>query len=264
MKKLLLAALAGLPILLSAQTFKQVATDGTGDDHSFGLDVTEVAYTLSTNMDSLYVQITHNGPRGDDFGFALALDTNLNPNDGNPINQTNIVGSPNTSMKSDILLFAYQNGFFPGLNYESYGPAGGSITLNFELDTADSFYSIFRIPLTDLGGNIDFNLIGFTGAFDISASGPSDAAPNSTFGQIRESHIGIDEHKLGVGIYPNPASGFFHLEQSGMLKIYSTQGALVKSIEAIAGKPVDCSGLASGLYHVKFNDNTSAGKLIVQ
>ncbi len=264
MKKLLLAALAGLPILLSAQTFKQVATDGTGDDHSFGLDVTEVAYTLSTNMDSLYVKITHNGPRGDDFGFALALDTNLNPNDGHPVNQTNIFAQPNTSMKADILLYGYQNGTFPTVYTEAYGPSGSPIVINFELDTADAFFSIFRIPLNALGGKVDFNLIGFTGAFDISATGPSDAAPNNTFAQIRESHISIDEHKLGVGIYPNPASGFFHLEQSGTVKIYNTQGTLVKSIEATAGTPVDCSNLSAGLYYVKINDNTSAGKLILQ
>ncbi len=264
MKKLLLAALAGLPLLAAAQTYKQVATDGTGDDHSFGLDVTEVSYTLSANNDSLYVKITHNAPRGNDFGFALALDTNLNPNDGNAINQTNIFAQPNTSMKSDILLYGYQNGFFPTVYTEAYGPSGSPIVINFELDTADSFFSIFRIPLAALGGKVDFNLIGFTGAFDISASGPSDAAPNSTFGQIRESHIGIDEHTIDVGIYPNPATDFFRLERSGNVKIYNTQGTLVKSIEAAAGKPIDCSDFASGLYHVKFNDHTSAGKLIIQ
>lgn len=264
MKKLLLAALAGLPLLVSAQTFKQLATDGTGDDHSFGLDATEVSYTLSTNNDSLYVKITHNKPRGGDFGFALALDTNLNPNDGNAINQTNIFAQANTSMKSDILLYGYQNGFFPGVFTEAYGPSGSPIVINFELDTADAFFSIFRIPLADLGGNIDFNLIGFTGGFDISASGPSDAIPNSTFSQIRESHIGMDGHTIDVGIYPNPATGFFQLEQTGNVKIYNRLGALVKSIEAVAGKPIDCSDLAAGLYHVKFNDHTSAGKLIIQ
>ena len=263
MKNLLLAALVGLPLLASSQTFKQVATDGTGDDHSFGLDITEVAYTLSINSDSLYVKITHNAPRGGDFGFALALDTNLNPNDGNVINQTNIFGQANTSMKSDILLYAYQNGFFPGVYTEAYGPSGGTITVNFELDTVDAFYSVFRIPLTDLGGKIDFNLIGFTGGFDISASGPSDAAPNSTFGQIRESQIGINEHTFDVGIYPNPAANFFYLKQSGSVKIYNLEGALVKSVEATSGKPIDCSSLVPGLYHV-INNDYSAGRLIIQ
>ncbi len=263
MKKIILVALASLPMLASAQNFKLLATDGTADAHSFSTDATELAYTFSTNNDSLYVKITHDQIRPADFGFMLALDTNLDPIDGSIIHQRNLFGTPNTSMQYDILLFGYQNGSFPGVHTEAY-VNGSPTVVNFSLDTVDPHFSVFRIPLSELAGKIDFNLIAFTGGFDISVSGPSDAIPNSVYSEIRGSHVGLTEPELNVGIYPNPATNFFQLEQSGNVNIYNTQGTLVKSIEATAGKPIDCSDLAAGLYHVKFNDHTSAGKLIVQ
>lgn len=263
MKKILLLALAGLPLLGYSQTFKVLDTDITGDDHSFAADVTELAYTLSSNSDSLFVRITHNKPRGGDFGFALALDTNLNPNDGQTINQTNIFGSPNTSMKSDLLFYAYQNNFFPGVFTESYGPTGGPLSISYELDTADAFFSIFKIALADLGGNIDFNLIGFVGGFDISASGPSDAVPNSTFSQIRESSVGIQEFALETKLYPNPATDFFSLDYNGTIKIFNAQGMLVKQVDVTAGEIVDCSDLSPSVYTILHENGKSAGKLIL-
>ncbi len=264
MKKVVLAALASLPLLASSQSFKLLTTDGTGDAHGFSTDATELAYTFSANNDSLYVKISHNNARPDDFGFALAIDTNLNPSDGNAINQTNIFAQPNTSMKADILLYGYQNGTFPTVYTEAYGPSGSPIVINFELDTADAFHSIFRILLADLGGNMDFNLIGFTGGFDISVSGPSDAIPNSTYAEIRGSHVSIAEHKTSLGIYPNPAQNFFRMKEGGQLYIYNTTGALVKKVTANANQPIDCSDLARGLYHIILNDGNSAGKLIVE
>lgn len=264
MKKVILAALAIMPLWATSQNFKLLATDGTGDAHSFASDATEFSYTLSTNADSLYVKIGHSNTRYKDFGYALAIDTNLNPNDGHAVNQTNIFAQPNTAMKADILLMAYQNQFFPGLYYESYGPNGSPLAITFELDTNDTMFSIFKIPLSELGGNIDFNLIGFTGGFDISGTGPSDAVPNSTFSQVRESHVGLTEHFSTNAIYPNPAKDFFISENEGKLTIVDAHGQVVKIITANSGEAVDCRDLKPGMYQVLYNETNSAGKLIIQ
>lgn len=263
MKKVLLLALAILPGLGFSQSFKLLSTDASGDDYPGRMDATELSYTLSSGSDSLYVKITHANVRLADFGFMLALDTNLNLNDGQAINQTNMVGSPNNSMKYDILLYAYQNGMFPGVYTEAYDHSGAPTPLIFELDTVDAHYSIFRIPLTELDGKIDFNLIGFTGGFDISGSGPSDAVPNTTFAEIRESHVGTKEFSLSTSIYPNPASDYFQMEYKGAVRLYNLNGTLVKELQVQPGEKIDCSTLKPSLYIIVLSDGSLAGKLLI-
>lgn len=263
MKKSVLTMLALVPAFAIGQTFTQLSTDPTGDDHSFSLDATGLSYAFSQSNDSLYVKITHDNPRGGDFGFALALDTNLTPTDGHAINQTNMVASPNNSMQYDILLYAYQNGTFPTVYTEAYGPSGNIINLNYSLDTVDSHFSTFRIPLTALDGKKEFNLIGFVGSFDISASGPSDAVPNSTFSEIRTSNIGLEEKISNFSIYPNPASQSFRVTQSGLMKILTENGKLIYQASVNKNQKVDCSHLPAGVYFLQFDDTQLPQKLLI-
>lgn len=266
MKKILLYSFLGAAWCVSGQTFQSIATDGAGDDYSFGMDATGMSYAITANQDSLYVRIDHAVARGSDFGFAMALDTNLNPNDGQSINQTNIAnGMPNTSMRYDLLFYAYQNGFFPGVFTEAYDPSGNLIPLNFELDTVDPFFSVFKFALTDLGNKRNFNLIGFTGAFDISASGPSDAIPNSTFAQIREN-IGTGDLAVspGYSVYPNPAREFFYIEgfQDNIpLLIISLTGQVVDEIVPEEGRFI-LSRKLSGLFIVRDKQGLFQRKMI--
>ncbi|MGB0176263.1 MAG: hypothetical protein ACPF9D_03795 [Owenweeksia sp.] len=253
MKKLFLLGALALSYWTSGQSYFSIGTDVSGDDHSFGLDATDLAYDVSPGDDSLYIKITHANPRQADFGFALAIDTNLNTTDGRPVSQTNIQNnSPNNSMNYDILLFAYQNGFFPSVFTEAReGSTGNIINLDFQLDTVDPYYSVFRIALADIGGNLDLNLIGFTGSFDISASGPSDAIPNSTYSEIRVFTIGQPEPETAPGFsaYPNPARVSVQVEgveDGEHILIRDVSGKIVQHLEVINRKielPLPLDGL---------------------
>ena len=252
MKKLLLLGALVLSYWASAQSYFSVGTDVLGDDAPFAVDVTDLSYAISPGQDSLYVKITHAKPRPISFGFALAIDTNLNTSDGSSINQTNIANNmPNTSMNYDLLLFGYQNSFVPGIYTEAYGSSSGiPINLDFELDTVDTYFSVFRIALDDIGGNYDLNLIGFCGGFDIVSAGPSDAVPNSTYGEVRNGAIGQAEQKVsGFRTYPNPAHKVVQVEgvkDGEHILIRDTSGKVVQDLEVKDGEielPLPLDGL---------------------
>lgn len=245
----------GLSLTANAQTFTSIGTD-TQSDHGFGLDAKELFYATNTTEDTLFVKIETFNARTGDFGFAIAIDTNLNPMDGMMHPQQSMSSNPNTSMSFDVMVFAYQNGFFPGVwidLVDSLGavPLNNSITI----DTVDLFNCIFTIPVADIGGDLEVNLVAFTGSFDIGpgGAGPRDAMPNATFSQVRKSNINIVENTMNsIKAYPNPAKGFIHVEgQFKQLSVLDMSGKSIKTFEPSIDQRYDISELSQGFYFIQ-------------
>lgn len=252
MKKLVFAVALCTSGLLSAQSFKTLATDQTGDDFVQNMDVTEFASALSPNQDSIFFKITHNTARPADFGYMIALDTNSNPADGKAINQTNLYGgNPNNSMKYDLLIFVYQNSWFPPAILEAYDDSGMPTTLNFKIDTADDYSLTMKFALADIGGDEAMNIIAGVGSFDISGSGPSDIIPNSNYVElVNGTTLGISASSHQVGFYPNPAKDYVMVNEKASVAIYDISGALKLQVEANLGDRIDISQLPAGCYTI--------------
>ncbi len=271
MKRSLLLLFTFSSLFINAQTFISIGSDGQGD----GLysDAKELFYYYNSAEDTLYVKIeTHNQrSNGGDFGYALAIDTNLDPTDGQLPHQNGLQNqTPNTSMNFDIMLFAYQNGFFPGIFKDAIEGSGGNpVSIDFAVDTSDLSSFIFGIPVADIGGDVEVNLVAFTGSFDIGPGqgGPSDAMPDATFSSVRKSGIGISEKFISpLDIYPNPAKSSFRIKglTGQKLVLVNLQGIKVLEWEQTDGKAVDCSKLPSGLYLVHTEEGSSLGKVMVK
>lgn len=261
MKKLVLPIILAIcagPI--SAQNFISLAGDASGDDHK--MDAKEITYSTNSSNDSLFIRIHTYNPRGADFGFALAIDTNLNTLDGSLMSQNNLKNQiPNNSMRYDVALFAYQNSFFPTVYTETYDGNGNASTLSFAFDTTDAYYSTFGLPLSQFGGNYDMNIIGFTGSFDISpaGAGPGDAIPDFTFSALRTSELNVNEGLLAsFSAYPNPVNDILHLESTSgesHLEILDLSGKKIMDIHLIAGTTVSLSHLDDGIYLLRNTEN---------
>lgn len=270
MKKLLLAFLLPLSISSFAQTFVSIASDIQGDD--FYLDAKELSYYFNSTEDTLFVKIEHFDSRNPDFGFALALDTNLDPTDGFLMAQGSIKNqSPNISMNYDLAFYAYQNGFFPTVYTEAYGSDGMPTNTPFGFDTTNSHYSIFSIPLTSIGGNADLNLVSFTGSFDVSpvGAGPTDAMPNHTFAVLKASSIGIGEYAYKApAVYPNPSNGYVTIEANENIKhlvLTDLNGKTIQKIDLEKRSGFNTESLAKGTYLLKSEENKiPITKILVQ
>lgn len=251
MKKLLLLFLSLILNAGVAQSYISIASDGQGDDHY--IDAKELSYRVNTSMDTLFIKLEHYNARSGDFGYALALDTNLNTQDGYLMVQNNLRNqTPNNSMNYDVALYAYQNGFFPGVYTEAYGSDGMATTLPFQFDTSDTHYVIFAIPLSSVGGNLNLNIVAYTGSFDISpvGSGPGDAMPDATYSQLRNATIGSEEWSTAnFSYYPNPSSGDLHITNGqGILLLHDMKGRLLKTLDLDKTRKFDLSDLKAGTY----------------
>ena len=253
MKKLLLALSLSMGITAHSQTYISIATDTQGDDHY--ADAKELAYRLNSAKDTLFIKIEHYNARGNDFGYAIALDTNTNPNDGFLMSQGNLKNqTPNTSMKYDIALYVYQNGFFPGVYTEAYGSDGMATTLPFDYDTTDQNSIVFALPLNSIGGNLNMNILAFTGSFDInpSGAGPGDVMPDNSFTELRTNTIGVEELAIAeFFIYPNPASSYIHLKNIGNMEVVQLRdmsGKILKEVNPQTDQGFDVRNISSGLY----------------
>lgn len=255
MKKLVSAVALCAGSMLSAQSFKTLANDQSGDDFSQNMDVTEFASALSPNQDSICFKITHNTARPADFGYMIALDTNSNPTDGKAINQANLYsGSPNNSMNYDLLVFVYQNSWFPPVILEAYDDSGMPTTLNFKIDTADDYSLTMKFALADIGGDEAMNIIAGVGSFDISGSGPSDIIPNANYIKlVNGTTLDVSEIEVKNGVYPNPSSGFIRSNQSGNVQIFDITGTKKLEAEVEAKQAIDISQLPVGVYIIHQN-----------
>lgn len=250
MKKLVFAVALCAGSMLSAQSFKTLATDQSGDDFSQNMDVTEFASALSPNQDSIFFKITHNTVRPGDFGYMIALDTNSNPSDGKAINQANLYsGSPNTSMNYDLLVFVYQNAWFPPVILEAYDDSGMPTTLNFKIDTSDDYSLTMKFALADIGGDEAMNIIAGVGSFDISATGPSDIIPNTSYVElVNGTTLGFPEVVFNIGFYPNPSGNFVVPTESGIVQVFDINGKKKLEAKVAAKERIDISQLPAGVY----------------
>lgn len=262
MKKLVFAAALCWGSVLSAQSFTQLATDQSGDDYSHSLDVTEFASALSVNQDSIFFKISHAEQRPGDFGYMLALDTNSNPSDGKAIYQGNLYsGSPNNSMSYDLLVFVYQNAFFPPVILEVLDDSGMPTSLNFEIDTADDYSLTMKFALADIGGDEAMHIIAGVGSFDISGSGPSDVIPNTNYIElVNGTTLGVEETNVATSIYPNPAKDYITVGQRGKVEIFDITGTRRMNQMVEANQQIDLSHLPQGVYI--FNQNGASIKLM--
>ncbi len=249
MKKILTLFLA-IPLVISAQTYTNIASDKTGDDHSFGMDAKALSFRLNSTNDTFFVKIDHYNTRGADFGYALALDTNNDPTDGTAIPQANLKSqTPNTSMKYDIMLYGYQNSVFPGVYTESY-VNGVSSNFVFTLDTTDSKSVVFAIPVFQISSAAIINMLAFTGSFDISpaGAGPSDVMPDSNYGTAIPATVSLEELRHTVQIFPNPAANSIQLNYDGTIRIIDLAGKTWLSQVSQSHEPIDISQLPAGSY----------------
>lgn len=268
MKKLILLFTGLLCAQAQAQTFTSIGTD-VQNDHGFGLDAKELFYYTNSAEDTLFVKIETYSPRQGDFGFALAIDTNLVTSDGHLPVQNNISNNmPNTSMNFDVMLFAYQNSFFPGINIEAIEATGGTpASIGFTTDTIDPWNFVMGIPIADIGGDIEVNLVAFTGSFDISpaGAGPLDALPNSTYSEVRKTNIGLQENiAQTINLYPNPTSKYLKTSIGfDKIDILSLNGKRIKTVLSDGSKRIDISDLPKGTYLIKV-DNSIPKKLLIR
>ncbi|WP_417609472.1 T9SS type A sorting domain-containing protein [Owenweeksia hongkongensis] len=249
MKKLITLCLT-LPLAMSAQTYTNIATDKTGDDYAFGLDSKALGFRLNSTNDTLFVKVDHHNTRHKDFGYALALDTNNNPTDGAAIPQANLASqTPNTSMKADIMLYAYQNSIFPTVYTESY-VNGSPANIMFTLDTNSNVYGIFAIPVSEIGSSPVINMLAFTGSFDISpaGAGPSDVMPDSNYGSAIPASVSLAELKHDMSIFPNPATNSIELNYNGAIQIVDVSGKVWLNPISRQNEAVDVSHLPPGSY----------------
>ena len=142
MKQLFLIAFLSTPFLGFSQNFISLATDPQGD--AFHIDAKEISYLSNPSEDTLFIKIAHYNPRTANYGFALALDTNLNPADGFSIDQSNMFNqASNLSLNYDLALYAYEFSNFPGMITEAYGANGMLTQVPFGFDTSNALFSIF-------------------------------------------------------------------------------------------------------------------------
>jgi hypothetical protein len=256
MKRLLFILVSCGILTATAQTYIPIAGDPQGDDHF--ADAKELSYYLNNTSDTLFIKIEHYNQRSGDFGYAIILDTNLNTNDGFAIAQGSLKNqSPNTSMNYDVALYAYQNGFFPTVYTEAYGSNGSPTTLPFDFDTTDLYFGVFSIPLSSIGGNVNVNMIAFTGSFDISPSGggPGDALPDATYSELRTNTLSIQNHNLPrVEVYPNPAMAIVNISAPSYiqaLELVNIKGQRVSVIDLTKNNTMDVSSLPEGNYFLR-------------
>ncbi len=259
MKKIITLALCA-PMALLAQNYITVGTDGSGDDH--GMDAKSIEVALSAQADTLLIRVGHYVARGNDFGYALALDTNNNVNDGATPPQHNLQSqTPNTSLTYDVMLYGYQNGFFPTVYTESYD-AGGVSNITFELDTIDANHAIFKIPLQFLGYATTYNILAFTGSFDIapSGAGPSDVMPNSTYATSKPFNVSLEELRANLALYPNPAQNYIKLDYNGTVQIKDATGKTWLSKRSQKGEPFELENLPPGSYFLFDEEGKPLGR----
>lgn len=269
-KKLSLFACLVLSSSIWAQNFVSLSSDGQGDDHY--MDAKALSYALNSSQDTLSIKISHYNARSGDFGYAICLDTNGNVQDGYLMLQNNLRNqTPNNSMKYDVAIYAYQNGFFPGLYTEAYGDDGMATTFPHSFDTADTHFGIFKIPLSALGGKLNLNIVGFTGSFDISpvGAGPGDAIPDANFSALNSQNVGVLEStSLNSGVYPNPSSGIFHLEnlpENEDLTVFSLDGRMLLEIKMPASQTINLERFKPGIYILKTKSKRFAPtKLVIE
>lgn len=237
-----------------SQTFTQLSTDIQGDDHSgFGMDAKSIGYLIDFSQDSIWFQIESWDNRHADWGYVVAVDTDMVALNGKAINQHNIAsGTPNNDMTFDILIYVYENSFFPGINYEVHDTAG-YLPITGSYKVMSPTIAIIGMRLSDIDADGDMNIIGGVGSFDISATGPSDVIPNTGFGTT-SSTISIEENlALEFNMYPNPAKDhlFIKMDNSSVndqVKIISVLGSEVYS--GSLETKINTSNLENGLYMV--------------
>ena len=253
MKNLLIVLLVMAGLHSHAQNWTNIGLDKNGDDHAFNGDAQSLDFRYNAAGDSIFFRINQFNARGGDFGYALALDTNLNTSDGVPVPQNNLVSAtPNLSMNYDLIIYVYQNSFFPGVFADSYDAQSNIWMAHIDVDTNDQFSTIIGFPLSDLDGKREMNVLAFTGSFDIApgGAGPSDVMPNSTYAEVRESGIGQREFGMEFGVYPNPARDHVFINYSGAVSLWNTSGVLITEKRVQAPEALSCIDLEPGMYYI--------------
>lgn len=247
---------------LSAQNYISLGGDGSGDDHY--MDAKEITYSINSGQDSVFIRIHTYNPRGNDFGYALAIDTNLNTQDGYMMAQNSLKNqTPNTSMSYDVALYAYQNGFFPTVYTESYDGNASPSNISFDFDTTDSHFATFKIPLNQIGGNYDFNIIAFTGSFDISpaGAGPGDAMPDASFSSLRTSELtSLKLKSSSFSVYPNPAKNEISIDENyggSNFELLDMSGKKIMDIKAEGTTRISIAHLKNGVYFLRNSSKPS-------
>lgn len=265
MKTLVFLLAMAISAQVSAQGWTSIATDPSGDDYSQRPDADELEFKYNTNRDSLFLRLFHYTARGGDFGFIVAIDTNLNPADGAIIQQSNLQsGVPNLSMNYDVIMYIFQNGLFPKIEMETLNSSGGRWSLNVSVDTSNQHCLVISFRVADIGGKTDLNVVAFTGSFDIGpfGAGPSDVIPDNGYAKIRGPGVSLPEVKAEAEIYPIPAEDHFYLNYQGLVCFYDLQGRKVKETLVLKNEPIACDDLKPSLYNLTTSFQKPLGKLL--
>ncbi|TAJ13185.1 T9SS C-terminal target domain-containing protein [Marinilabiliaceae bacterium JC017] len=73
---------------------------------------------------------------------------------------------------------------------------------------------------------------------------------DNNVGFKNESNLHIEPVKA----YPNPASSFIQLSQAGIIKIYNTEGTLLKTEEAKVNHSISITEMDSGIYYIQLRN----------
>ncbi len=226
---LILMILLASNILIS-QNFLKLTEDALNDDFPGFMDALSVYYAIDQANDSLWIKFESHYPQTADKGFVVAFDTNLVVNDGQELMQNNLQsGQPNTSMKFDIAIYAYQTIMIPGSTfYEVINKNGVAISdLNVDVSFENNHFAILRMKLSRLTPNAELNLIAGTGSFDIipGGSGPSDILPDI-------GYMSIPWQTLGAPVLILPENGAMNIDyQSVELKWLTVPDCVSYKIE---------------------------------
>ncbi len=227
MKKLLL--LLVLTTLLEPVFSQQIciADDELGDCYTPNTDLVCLFYELDTASDSIYFIIETSSDRTDDFGFAIAMDTDLVITNGSYLPQNNLfVSSANNSMKFDLVAYVYQNSIFPGVFANVYD---ASMSLVSSIDPHVKFISSKKIAIgfkySQIAPHQKINLLGGSGSFDVGPGGAGvwDVLPDVLYATVPSldkpelvmpAHESVNVDYNTVQLHWSPVKGAvdYHLE----------------------------------------------------
>lgn len=136
-----------------------------------------------------------------------------------------------------------------------------TITQNFDFQLTGTFQLYLWMPdnETALQTNSDYSIqLANTGTWE-STTGYNNLLQTITLNTLSVTN---DLEKNKLSIYPNPASNFIIIKlnntEKANVKIYNTIGKLIKEISVVNTYKLDVSKLGSGIYFIRFNNNTSA------
>ena len=187
-KLLLILVLTTLLEPVFSQQMTQIAEDPPGDCYTPNTDALNMYYHLKSSEDSIFFILETLHDRTVDYGFVLAMDTDLITSNGAPLSQINLFAStPNTSMNYDLVAFVYENSLFPGVvavTYDKDFNVSSNIIPSIQLLSSKKISIGFQFSQIAPFGKL--NLIGGTGSFDIGPGGAGvwDVIPDNQYSSI--------------------------------------------------------------------------------